>query len=119
MKKYPQLYGHLISLIKDLQVEIPDTMKGFKKLHQGSLKSGSIDNKSKELIAVGIAIAIRCEGCIAFHIHDALKAGATKKEIVETIGVAVLMGGGPALMYGCEALQALQEFLEERETTIS
>jgi len=115
MKKYPQLYGHLISLIKDLQVEIPDTMKGFKKLHQGSLQSGSVDNKTKELIAVGIAIAIRCEGCIAFHIHDALKAGATKDEIVETIGVAVLMGGGPALMYGCEALQALHEFLEEEK----
>jgi AhpD family alkylhydroperoxidase len=92
-------------------------MEGFKELHQNSLQTGSIDNKTKELIAVGIAIAIRCEGCIAFHVHDALRAGATKEEVVETIGVAIMMGGGPALMYGCEALQAVQEFLEKRAAT--
>ena len=86
-------------------------------MHQNSLETGSIDNKTKELIAVGIAIAIRCEGCIAFHVHDALRAGATKEEVVETIGVAIMMGGGPALMYGCEALQAVQEFLEKRAAT--
>ena len=59
---------------------------------------------------MGIAITVRCDGCIAFHVHDALKSGATPNEIVETIGVAVLMGGGPAVVYGCEALEALQQF---------
>lgn len=53
---------------------------------------------------------MRCDGCIAFHVHDAVKAGASRKEIVETIGVAVLMGGGPSVMYGCEALAALDQF---------
>lgn len=118
MQKYPEYYQHLISLMKELNVEIPETMKGFKQLHQASMAEGKISSKNKELIAVGIAIAIRCEGCIAFHVKDALKAGATREEIIESIGVAVMMGGGPALMYGCEALQALQEFLEKRTTTI-
>jgi AhpD family alkylhydroperoxidase len=66
--------------------------------------------KIKELIALGIGIAVRCDGCIAYHVHDALRAGATHQEIVETIGVAVLMGGGPAAMYGSEALEALEQF---------
>mgnify|MGYP000085036254 CR=1 FL=1 len=83
------------------------------------MEEGKISDKTKELIAVGIAIAIRCEGCIAFYIKDTLKAGASREEIIETIGVAVMMGDGPALMYGCEALQALQEFLEKRTTTIN
>jgi AhpD family alkylhydroperoxidase len=60
--------------------------------------------------ALGIGIAARCDGCIAYHVHDALKAGASRKEIVETIGVAVLMGGGPAAVYGTEAFAALNQF---------
>ena len=64
----------------------------------------------KELIALAISIAIRCEDCIAYHVHDALHAGATHQEVLETIGVAVMMGGGPASMYGCRAYEALQQF---------
>jgi AhpD family alkylhydroperoxidase len=60
--------------------------------------------------AANDSIAARCDGCIAYHVHDALKAGATRKEIVETIGVAVLMGGGPATVYGAEAFEALNQF---------
>jgi len=60
--------------------------------------------------ALGIGIAARCDGCIAYHVHDALRAGATRKEIVETIGVAIMMGGGPATMYGAQAFEALEQF---------
>ena len=62
------------------------------------------------LIALGIAIAVRCDGCIAFHVHDAIRAGASNEEMAETIGVAILMGGGPAVMYGCDALEAMKQF---------
>jgi alkylhydroperoxidase/carboxymuconolactone decarboxylase family protein YurZ len=55
-------------------------------------------------------VAGHCDGCIAYHVHDALKAGASRKELLETIGVAIMMGGGPALMYGCAALEALDQF---------
>ena len=53
---------------------------------------------------------MRCDGCIAFHVKHALNAGASSEEIIETIGVAILMGGGPSVVYGCEALQVLKQF---------
>jgi AhpD family alkylhydroperoxidase len=67
-------------------------------------------------MALSIAIAVRCEGCIAFHVHDAIAAGATRQEIVETIGVAVMMGGGPAAMYACDAFEALEQFEKSKPT---
>lgn len=111
-KNYPEHYQHLRELMANLRKDIPDTMGGFGQLHQAATEEGTLSTKTKELIALGIAIAVRCDGCIAFHIHDALEAGATRDEITETIGVAVLMGGGPALMYGVEALEALEQFQE-------
>ena len=66
--------------------------------------------KIKELIALAIGITVRCDGCIAFHVHDVVKAGATHDEIVEAIGVAIMMGDGPAVVYGSQALEALEQF---------
>ena len=88
-------------------------MKGFGSLHAASLKSGALETKTKELIALGIAITARCEGCIAYHVHDAMKAGANKEEIIETVSVAILMGGGPSVVYGIEAMQALNQYQEQ------
>jgi AhpD family alkylhydroperoxidase len=113
MKQYPEYYEHLSELMGKLGGEIPGPMGGFSRLHQAAVADGVLSAKVKELIALGIAITVRCDGCIAFHVHDALNAGASHDEIVETIGVAVLMGGGPAVMYGSEALEALAQF-EER-----
>ena len=73
-------------------------------------EGGKLDAKTKELIALGIAIKAQCHYCIAFHVQNALKAGVTKEEIVETIWMSTLMGGGPSLMYGKEALDAVEEF---------
>jgi len=107
---YPEHNKHLRQLMGKLGKEIPETMAGFAALHKASSTSGALDYKTKELISLAIAITVRCNGCIAFHIHDAMKAGATRKEIVETIGVAILMGGGPSVVYGTEALEALEQF---------
>ena len=82
----------------------------FGQLQEKTLEDGALSAKIKELIALGIAIAVRCDGCISFQVHDALKAGASRQEIAETIGVAILMGGKPSVMYGCEALEALEQF---------
>lgn len=89
---------------------IPDVMKAFGQLHQASAAEGALSTKHKELISVAIAVVIRCEPCIAFHVHDALKAGATRQEIAEAIGVAIGMGGGPAVAYGAAAMRAVDEF---------
>ncbi len=109
-KNFPEHYEHLRELMGQLGDEIPGTMGAFSKLHNASASDGVLSSKVKELIALGIAITVRCDGCIAFHVHDALKAGASREEITEAIGIAVLMGGGPAVMYGCEALEALEQF---------
>ena len=113
MKDYPKYYEQIKALMGQLREDIPDTMSGFAALHKGAVAPGAVDTKTKELIALGIAVAVRCDGCIAFHVHDAIEAGATRTEILEAVGVAVLMGGGPALMYGAEALAALDQFQPE------
>ena len=81
-------------------------------MHEASLKPGALDTKTKELIALGIAITVRCDGCISFHVHDAMEAGASQGEIAETVSVAILMGGGPSVVYGIEAMQALSQYQE-------
>ena len=85
-------------------------MTGFTMLHRAAGTAGALDAKTKELMALAIGIAVRCDGCIAFHVHDALEAGASEDEIVDTIGVAIMMGGGPAVVYGSAALEALKQF---------
>jgi AhpD family alkylhydroperoxidase len=107
---YPEKYIRLQKLAGRLGKQIPEPMKGFRELHQNSLADGQLPRKTKELIALGIAISALCEGCVAYHVHDALKAGASREEVLETIGVALMMGGGPALIYGCEAFEALEQF---------
>jgi AhpD family alkylhydroperoxidase len=108
-------YNKLRDLSAKLIAEIPETMAGFGELHAAAVSKGALDTKTKELIALSIGISVRCNGCIAFHVHDALKAGANRQEILETIGVAILMGGGPSMVYGCEALEALDQFEREQD----
>ncbi|MDP5032181.1 MAG: carboxymuconolactone decarboxylase family protein [Paraglaciecola sp.] len=108
-------YEKLRNLSAKLITEIPDTMAGFGQLHASAISKGALDTKTKELIALSIAISVHCNGCIAFHVHDALKAGASHQEIVETIGVAILMGGSPSMVYGCEALEALEQFEKNQD----
>lgn len=113
-KHYPEYFDHLRNRSVKLRHELPGVMGGFAEMHRQAMAEGAVSTKNKELIALGIAIAVHCDGCIAAHVSDAHRAGATRQEIVETIGVAVLMGGGPAAMYGSEALEALEQF-EARE----
>lgn len=110
LKDHTRKYHELVGLMEQLGKEIPQTMEAFEKLHRASTADGALPKKTKELIALGIAITVRCDGCIAFHVSDALRSGASTSEVVETIGVAVMMGGGPSVVYGCEALEAMHQF---------
>jgi len=78
-------------------------------------EGGVLDTKTKELISVALAVACRCKWCIAFHTKNALDAGATKDEIMEACFVAVLMAGGPALMYSKLVLDSIEEFTKAKE----
>ena len=92
-----------------------DTGKGFNAMHSGAIRDGALNIKTKELESLAIAIAVRCEGCIVQHTKACLKAGATRDEIVETIGVAVMMGGGPSTVYGGKALERHDQFTKAAE----
>jgi len=94
-----------------LQQAIPEVTADFlKKLMPDALKDGALTAKVKELIALGIAVCATCDYCIALHVKKCFEAGATKDEIAEVLGVAILMGGGPALTYSAFAAQAIEEF---------
>ncbi len=77
----------------------PDLGKAFGPFFQTLMKDGALSGKEKELIAVGIAVATRCEPCIYAHVEKCIKFGATPAEVLEAAGVAVMMGGGPAYTY--------------------
>lgn len=88
----------------------PDIGKAFGPFFQTLMKEGAISVKNKELIAVGIAVATRCEPCIYAHVEKSLKHGATPAEVLESAGVAVMMGGGPAYTYTPIVAAALKHF---------
>ena len=90
-----------------------DTGHGFTTLYRASMAEGVLSVRHKELIALAIGISDRCVDCIGFHLQGAVKAGATRDEIAETISVAVMMGGGPAYMYGVKALEAYDQLAPE------
>ena len=106
---------HLEDRIGELGRELPGPMTGFARLHKKAVEDGALSGKVKELMALAVSIAVGCDSCIAYHVHDALAAGATREELLETIGVAVMMGGGPALMYGAHTVDAIEQFADLKE----
>jgi AhpD family alkylhydroperoxidase len=112
---YIELHDHLEKQITNLGNELPGPMSGFARLHRKAVEDGALTGKTKELIALSISVAIRCEGCIAYHVHDAIQMGATRPEIIEAIGVAVLMGGAPASVYATYAMDAIEQFTKKQE----
>lgn len=112
-KDYPTIAKDLTAEIASVRKGIPETMKAFGELSKAATVDGALATKTKELIAIAIAITTRCDGCIAFHVRAARRAGCTRQELLETIGMSIYMGGGPSLIYGSEALSAWDEFEEE------
>lgn len=90
----------------------PEIAETFSKFMEAALESGTLPLKVKELILVGISVAIRCEPCIVLHVRKALEAGATPQEIAEAIALTALMGGGPVVTYSAKAFRALEELAE-------
>ena len=110
---YVDYHKHLEERLAQLGRDLPGPMSGFTRLHKKSVEEGALSARVKELMALAVSIAVRCEGCIAYHVHDAIAAGATRQEILETLGVAMMMGGGPALMYAAHAQDAIEQFLPQ------
>ena len=98
------------NVISDLKKELPEQMTAFQKFIAASEKPSVLNTKQKELISVALSICAQCEWCIAFHVKNAFAEGATRVEILDASSLAVLMHGGPALMYMIPLLEALDEF---------
>jgi AhpD family alkylhydroperoxidase len=109
-KNYIDITKRISGDLRKLRQDIPDTMKAFSALAQAAGRDGALDKKTKELIALAIAIAARCDGCIGFHMEALVRLGATRQEVEETLGMTIYMGGGPSLMYAADAISAFEEF---------
>lgn len=113
-KDWPEMAGELSGAIRELRAGSPEVMKSFSAMARAALEPKALDGQTKELIALAIAVAIRCDGCIAFHAEAALKLGATREEVMETMGMAVYMGAGPSVMYAAQAIEAYDQFKDLR-----
>ncbi len=108
-KSYQEIMNGLNAYLPKVHQGSPEAMKGFSQLAKSATAEGVLDGKTKELIALSIAISTRCDGCIGFHVKTLIKLGVTKQELDEVCAMAVYMGGGPSLMYAADALRAFDE----------
>lgn len=99
--------------IGKLNKEIPETVKGFGIMGKAAKADGALSEKTKEFIALGIAIATRCDSCIGFHVRSLVRLGATRDEVCEALAMATYMGGGPSYAFSAKALQAFDLYSED------
>ncbi|QEL64099.1 hypothetical protein OTERR_06230 [Oryzomicrobium terrae] len=110
IQSYKSLTQDVSAQLAKLRQSQSEVMAGFSQLAQAAIKDGALEKKTKEFVALGIAVASRCDDCIGFHVQTLVKLGATRAELEEVLGTAVYMGGGPSLMYAAHALKAYEEF---------
>ena len=110
MKNWPEFTKEIVGHMRTLRGDTPEVMKAFTGLAQAAVAPKALDSKTKELIALGISVAIRCDDCIGFHVKAALQQGATRAEVMETLGMAIYMGAGPSVMYATHAIDAFEQF---------
>lgn len=108
---YPVRLRNVKKNSQTLAVAQPAVM-AFERFHQAAGATGALDRKTKELMALAISVTHGCDDCIAHHVHDAIEAGATREEFADALGVAVLMGGGPGMIYASHAIEAVDQFFE-------
>lgn len=116
---WPDDVQELTAQLRNLRGAAPEVMKAFAGIAQAALAGAALDKKTKELIALGIAVAVRCDDCIGFHVKAALEQGASRDEVVETLGMAIYMGAGPSVMYASHALEAFGQFKDRSDNPSS
>ncbi len=106
---WPDRTSELNAMLRNLRSGAPEAMKAFSTLAQAATAPKVLDGRTKELIALGIAVAIRCDDCIAFHAKAAAGQGASREQVLETLAMAIYMGAGPSVMYASHALEAFNQ----------
>ena len=100
----------------ELRHEIPEVFRAFGELSRSAMAEGEISSGFKELVALAVAATRECDGCIAAHARGAARAGVTRRQVAEVLGVVILMNGGPGTVWGPRALRAFDEAVAERTT---
>ncbi|GAA4769366.1 carboxymuconolactone decarboxylase family protein [Stakelama sediminis] len=111
VKDYTEIVGNISEYVGELRKAEPDALSGFYAMVEGACADGALDKKTKELMAMAIAVALRCDGCIGFHAKSLVEQGVTREELTEALATCVYMGGGPSLMYAADALRAYDQFV--------
>jgi len=109
---WTELTSGLSPALKELRAGAPETMKAFSALAKAALEPKALDTKTKELIALAISVSTRCDACVGFHAEAAVRQGASRDEVMETMGMAIYMGAGPSVMYAAQAVEAYDQFKE-------
>jgi AhpD family alkylhydroperoxidase len=108
------LINNMNGAVRDLRGAAPEIMKSFSEMAIAAHHGDALDGRTKELIALAISLAIRCAPCIAYHAEGAVKAGASREAVAETLAMAIYMGAGPSVMYAAEALEAVDQMLTQK-----
>jgi AhpD family alkylhydroperoxidase len=111
---WPETAKQLGASLRNLRAGAPEVMKAFSALAQAAVAAKALDVKTKELVALAISVAIRCDDCVAFHARAAVEQGASREEVLETLGMAIYMGAGPSVMFANHALEAFSQFAAEK-----
>jgi len=109
-KSFKQVTQDLNLALTTFRKAQPETMAGFSAMAKAAMAPGVLSAIDKELIALAIGVAARCDGCLGFHVKALVKLGATREQLMEMLAVATYMGGGPSLMYAAETVRAWEEF---------
>jgi AhpD family alkylhydroperoxidase len=109
-KDFRQIADDVMNGVGLIRQGAPDAMKAFGGLSSAATATHALDTKTKELMALAIGIAVHCDGCVAYHTKMAHQHGASREEVAETVALALYMGGGPAAVYGADALRAYDQF---------
>ena len=117
MTSYQDITRTTSAQLASLRADIPDTMRGFSAMAQAATKDGALDKTTKELIAMALSVAARCDPCVGYHTQALVKLGCTREELAETLAMAVYMGGGPSLMYAARTSAAFDEFAQAAQKT--
>lgn len=110
---HKEILDELRQPVKDLREHIPGVFEGYGAPNTAALGDGALDAKTKELIALAIAVTKQCDGCMASHARGAARRGATAEEVAAALGVAILMNGGPGTVHAPRAFEAIQEFAKK------
>jgi AhpD family alkylhydroperoxidase len=112
-KDYKAITSDIAQYLQQLSSLSPDVMASFGAISKSATETRILDAKTKELIALAVAVSVRCDGCIGFHAKKARALGITREELAEALSVSIAMGGGPSAMYATDALRAFDQFADQ------